>query len=39
MIIRSIEDRSHIKNNQLFTKIKQYLEKLPNPVNDNSSDN
>jgi len=34
-IIKSIEDGTHIKNNQLFNKIIQYLEKLPNPVNDN----
>ena len=34
-IIRSIEDESHPKNNILFNKIIQYLEKLPNPINNN----
>ena len=30
-IIKSIEDGTHLKNNQLFNRIKKYLESLPNP--------
>lgn len=28
-IIKSIEDGTHLKNNQLFGRIKRYLESLP----------
>lgn len=30
-IIKSIEDGTHLKNNQLFGRIKRYLESLPDP--------
>lgn len=30
-IIKSIEDGTHLKNNQLFNRIKKYLESQPDP--------